>query len=795
MKKISVVMLIIFCVFSSVSFASVSSKETILNYVGITLNIDNVNVVPRDATGEVVMPFIIDGTTYLPVRAVAEALGKNVDWNASTKTVIINEKDEAVDLKDFEGTISGKVSTEKETIHFNDIKININGVEITPKDANGESVEPFIINGTTYLPVRAVAEALNKKVNWNGETKTVFISSDDKIASITNVVVKIIDGVTCAQITSNEPINEYKYYSLEEPNRLIIDLKDSSLKIDNSTQNISYDGIKQIRFGMQENNVSRIVLDMEEIGEYKVVQSSDRKTTYLALSDKFAIPNSDIKDASGIVASNDDKIYFPSGEENTSNKNDENNTDISQNEQIESGDISQSETENDESGDVNSNDNTNNEVSKPFEDETKSDENETINDKKEDINDDFALVNSIKYSSSTNKTKIKIDGEYEYNIFSLTNPDRVVLDIKNAKLNIDGPTSVTPNNKNIKAIRFSQNDTDVVRIVFDINFKSDYLITEKNGELQVELEEKTYQNIDYINYGSYATLVLQDTDIDYFDVSKSTAGNKYYITYSSKKFKTGTGTIEVDDDFVSEIVVKSTKITIWGESDVSYSIKQVGDDVVVTIKSKKSSDEESKKVILLDAGHGGTDPGACNGTTYEKDYNLKIALKLYEMLKETDEVEVRISRDSDVFINRDGRLEYIIDNDDADLFVSIHNNSLANKNYKGTMVLYYNKPNEKEDYGITSKEFALLVKENLIEKLGTVDRGVVNRDDLWVLTQNNLGERPDLKTTNIPSILCEVIYISNDEEAARLRTDEFQQSTAQAIYDGIIEAIDVMENE
>ena len=198
--------------------------------------------------------------------------------------------------------------------------------------------------------------------------------------------------------------------------------------------------------------------------------------------------------------------------------------------------------------------------------------------------------------------------------------------------------------------------------------------------------------------------------------------------------------------------------------------------------------------ILIDAGHGGTDPGACNGTTYEKDYNLKIALKLYEMLKDTDGIEARISRNDDVFISRDGRLEYVLENDDADLVVSIHNNSLANKNYKGTMVLYYNKPNEKEDHGITSKEFAMLVKENLIERLGTTDRGVVNRDDLWILTQNHLGERPDLKTTNIPSILCEVIYISNDEEAARLRTEKFQQDTAQAIYDGIIEAIEVMDN-
>ena len=767
MKKILVIMLIVVCLLSGISCAKVGSEETTLNYMGITLNIDNVNIVPKDVNGNVVEPFTIKGTTYLPVRAVSEALGKKVNWDNATKTVSIDDQDTEYDIKKFEGKAEGRNAQEKKEIYYNNIKIKINGKEIEPKDSNGNIVEPFTISGTTYLPVRAVSEALGKNVGWNGETKTVFISSIEKVAKISNVVIKIIDGITCAEIISDTPINEYKYYSLEQPNRLVIDLKNSSLNLEKNSQDINYDGIKQVRCGMQENNVSRVVLEMENIGTYKVVQSNDRKTTYLALNEKFMLPDSITKDNSGIVASNDDKIYPPSGEQKDNIINEP--TDV-------------------KSGD--------DEVIPPDDKNTESGDNVIISDddQKEPEIDNLSLVNSIKYSSSTNKTKISIDGEYEYNVFSLTNPDRVVLDIKNSKLNIDGPTTITPNNKNIKAIRFSQNEKDVVRVVFDINSKSDYLVTEKNGELSIELEEKTYKNVDYINYGTYATLILQGTDIDYFDTGKSSAGNKFYITYSSKKFKTGTGTIEVGDEFVEEIGIKSTKITIIGESDVSYSMKQVGDNVVVTIKNKKADSSKENKVILVDAGHGGTDPGACNGTTYEKDYNLKIALKLYEMLKDTDGIEVRISRDDDVFISRDGRLEYVLENDDANLVVSIHNNSLANKNYKGTMVLYYNKPNEKEDHGITSKEFAMLVKENLIERLGTTDRGVVNRDDLWILTQNHLGERPDLKTTNIPSILCEVIYISNDEEAARLRTEKFQQDVAQAIYDGIIEAIEVMDN-
>ena len=59
---------------------------------------------------------------------------------------------------------------------FRDIKISLNGNEFIPKDANGKTVEPFIIDGTTYLPVRGVAEALGLLVDWDGDTFTVMLS-------------------------------------------------------------------------------------------------------------------------------------------------------------------------------------------------------------------------------------------------------------------------------------------------------------------------------------------------------------------------------------------------------------------------------------------------------------------------------------------------------------------------------------------------------------------------------------------------------------------------------------------
>lgn len=64
------------------------------------------------------------------------------------------------------------------TVQYDNIKLVIDGVTITPKDANGSTVEPFIYNGTTYLPVRAVGNALGKQVSWDGNTKTVYLGDN-----------------------------------------------------------------------------------------------------------------------------------------------------------------------------------------------------------------------------------------------------------------------------------------------------------------------------------------------------------------------------------------------------------------------------------------------------------------------------------------------------------------------------------------------------------------------------------------------------------------------------------------
>ncbi|MBP3337194.1 MAG: hypothetical protein J6L59_02160 [Clostridia bacterium] len=75
------------------------------------------------------------------------------------------------------GGVFAKQVTETAELFYNNIKISLNGKQLQPKDADGNYVEPFIINGTTYLPVRAVANALGINVGWDSNTNTVVLSN------------------------------------------------------------------------------------------------------------------------------------------------------------------------------------------------------------------------------------------------------------------------------------------------------------------------------------------------------------------------------------------------------------------------------------------------------------------------------------------------------------------------------------------------------------------------------------------------------------------------------------------
>lgn len=117
-------------------------------------------------------------------------------------------------------------------LSYNNIKITLNGQTVEPKDADGNYVEPFIIDGTTYLPVRAVASAVGLNVDWDGATNTVKLSdtSGDNQTKGETVYEKGGIKITYNGLSSDDYAKYFKF--LVENNtdaKIIVQTRDESI--------------------------------------------------------------------------------------------------------------------------------------------------------------------------------------------------------------------------------------------------------------------------------------------------------------------------------------------------------------------------------------------------------------------------------------------------------------------------------------------------------------------------------------------------------------------------------------
>jgi len=93
------------------------------------------------------------------------------------------------------------------TALYRDIKITIDGQQINPKDASGNTVEPFIVDGTTYLPVRAIAEAVGYDVSWDDDTSTVILDKkfiEDIRYEAENNIIELVSLINEESRATNE---------------------------------------------------------------------------------------------------------------------------------------------------------------------------------------------------------------------------------------------------------------------------------------------------------------------------------------------------------------------------------------------------------------------------------------------------------------------------------------------------------------------------------------------------------------------------------------------------------------
>jgi len=404
-----------------------------------------------------------------------------------------------------------------------------------------------------------------------------------------------------------------------------------------------------------------------------------------------------------------------------------------------------------------------------------------------DQNSNLKGVEHSKYGGG-DRVLLNFDRYRDYTVIRITDPDRIVVDLpytcseakdKEKKLDVDGTL--------VESVRYIQYDKTNTRVVIDTIGQPQYSIEEKKGQLALLVESPTYKNLIYSNYGDRVGFVLKGANLTNDDenpkklyTEKYDPGTgRYVLTFPNNLADLGNGVFKINDGLLNTVAIsrdnKSGKTTMtFNQKDKFFyeilSRPEVNDTAITLLKPAS----KTERLVVIDAGHGGREPGAIYKGMYEKDINLDIAVKLNSLLK-SKKIKTYMIRDDDRYVSLYERAR--IANDlNAKLFLSIHNNAIDDPDYGGTMTLY--RPGSLKGYSLTAKRFAEIIQNALLSKLKTTDRKTIERPNLVVL-----------KRTNMTASLAEIAFMTNKNDMANLQTDSFRQKAAAALCDAVIQAL------
>ena len=384
-------------------------------------------------------------------------------------------------------------------------------------------------------------------------------------------------------------------------------------------------------------------------------------------------------------------------------------------------------------------------------------------------------VDKISAVHSQNKDIITIGGTGSFgaSVAMTADPQKIVVTIPNCQSNLKDKI----NTDELQYVLDGKVDTskgNTVEMVFRVDDLVQYSYQEENQNLILEIYPTTLKNMRYdknanvlyldkkdkIDTGS---VKFEDHYLDgYFDVTLPGDYEKLY----------GYGTYDVKGTVENiEVSTKGGSTTFRFKQNCisAYEVTDEGDSYAIRVKNPK---EVYDKVLLLDAGHGGKDPGTSGNGMQEKNLTLTIAQKIEQELRGSG-IKVYMTRDRDVYPENSTRAK--IANDIADLMVSIHINS-GPETANGTETLYQVHANDSSSR-LTSKQLAEILQASMISSTGNTNRGVKLRTDLLILNR-----------TTVPSAIVEVVFITNTGDALKISNPVYQDQVAQAIADGIQEA-------
>ncbi|TJY42906.1 AMIN domain-containing protein [Cohnella pontilimi] len=278
--------------------------------------------------------------------------------------------------------------------------------------------------------------------------------------------------------------------------------------------------------------------------------------------------------------------------------------------------------------------------------------------------------------------------------------------------------------------------------------------------------------LSYLGDVTYSTMYLQNPDRIVIDVPNASLDNGFNGFVNSNDPTTFTGSIAVNNPLVSQIRYglyddKTSTIRFVLDMASSAAISGVQNkeqkQIVFTLKPSDTvpTPKPSRKFkVVIDAGHGGKDPGAISASRskMEKTFTLAIATKVQALLSKDSNIEVIMTRSGDTYPTLTDRTN-LANGVNADVFVSIHANAASSAAH-GSEVFYLHQ---------NSKELAQIMHNNIQAMVGFYDRGV------------KTANFHVIRETNMPAVLLEMGFISNPDEEKKLFNDSVQQTMAEAI--------------
>lgn len=390
-------------------------------------------------------------------------------------------------------------------------------------------------------------------------------------------------------------------------------------------------------------------------------------------------------------------------------------------------------------------------------------------------------VKSVRHWSNDAYTRVVIDLDNQVTIDKsrLYNPDRLYFDIHNARL--DSSLEKKPlqiNDGILKSARVGQFTGDTVRLVLDLDAFQTYQV--------FPMENPHRLVIDVVAKGGTAPMIEEPAP-----ATVQTEGKPAEPVDQNTKTEKG-----------KKQPKPSWTLRNWAKApasppDTPSLARQLGLGV---------------RRIVIDAGHGGNDPGAVGPTGLrEKDVVLDIAMRLAKLVKAEITEDVTLTRKDDTFIPLEERTA-IANKHKADLFVSIHANASRNKHTRGVETYLLNLTSNKDAMEVAAREnqasmktmgdlggvlkdimkttkkdeslhLAHHVQKQLVDTLDTKHGGSMNlgvkEAPFWVL----IGAQ-------MPSVLTEVGFMSNEDEEERLASAEYRQQIAEALLKGIRQYVD-----